>query len=362
MDKLPKKNILLIGDYDKAYPRNQVFIAVIKKYFDCAEYNFLQKNILNFFKFIFVLFKMGKDKDYIFFVSFSHYFAPALWLFKFFHPKKIIVFDAFISIYDSFVYDRQLVKKKSIKALYYYLLDFILCHSCDVFLFDTIEHQNYFIKTFKISSRKKKIIMPVCVDFELINSIEKKNIIPGDGFDIFFYGSYIPLQGIEYIIQAANILKENKKLRFILLGSGQEYNKILSLVKDLSLGNVYFLKKTDYSSIISLVKSAHICLGIFGNSAKASRVIPNKVLECLAASKILITGKNCALARYFNDNDDIIFCNMADSKNLSEKIYYVFQNYEQFGYMGKNGQGKVKKYFSFKILEDIILKNFYEIS
>lgn len=357
-----KKNILLIGDYDPEYPRNRVLISVIKKYFSFEEYNFVKKNFFNFIKFIFILFKIGKNKDYIFFVSFSHYFAPALWLFKFFHPKKTIVFDAFISIYDSFVYDRQLVEKKSIKALYYYLLDFILCHSCDVFLFDTIEHQNYFIKTFKISSRKKKIIMPVCVDFELIHNIEKKNITPGDGFDIFFYGSYIPLQGIEYIVQAANILKENKKLRFILLGSGQEYNKILSLVKDLSLSNVYFFQKTDYSSIISLIKSSHLCLGIFGHSAKASRVVPNKVLESLAATKILITGKNNALARYFHDNEDVIFCEMANAKDLADKISYVFKNYQQLQYIGKNGQGKVKKYFSVKILEDIILKNFYEIS
>ncbi len=45
-------------------------------------------------------------------------------------------------------------------------------------------------------------------------------------FNVLFWGNYIPLQGIKYIILAAKELEKHSDICFTLIGKGQDYNNI----------------------------------------------------------------------------------------------------------------------------------------
>ena len=68
--------------------------------------------------------------------------------------RKPIIWDAFYSLYDSWVFDRKLVKPSSIKAKYYWFLDWLSCKFADKILLDTDTHIDYFVKTFNIERSK----------------------------------------------------------------------------------------------------------------------------------------------------------------------------------------------------------------
>ena len=68
--------------------------------------------------------------------------------------RKPIIWDAFYSLYDSWVFDRKLVSSNSIKAKYYWFLDWLSCKLADKILLDTDAHIDYFVKTFKIERSK----------------------------------------------------------------------------------------------------------------------------------------------------------------------------------------------------------------
>lgn len=70
--------------------------------------------------------------------------------------RKLVVWDAFYSIHDAYIYDRQLVKPRSFKARYYWLLEWFNCLLADRILLDTDAHIDYFVKTFYV--RKNKFI------------------------------------------------------------------------------------------------------------------------------------------------------------------------------------------------------------
>lgn len=67
---------------------------------------------------------------------------------------KKIVWDAFYSLYDSWVFDRKLVRPSSIKARYYWFLDWLSCKLADVILLDTNANIDYFTKEFIIDKHK----------------------------------------------------------------------------------------------------------------------------------------------------------------------------------------------------------------
>lgn len=68
--------------------------------------------------------------------------------------RKPIIWDAFYSAYDAWVYDRQLVSPWSPKALYYWAMDWINCQLSDRILLDTRQHIDYFVQTFHINRAK----------------------------------------------------------------------------------------------------------------------------------------------------------------------------------------------------------------
>lgn len=68
--------------------------------------------------------------------------------------RKFVIWDAFYSLYDAYVYDRGLVKPRSLKAVYYWLLEWLNCLLADKILLDTNAHIDYFVKTFKVRRGK----------------------------------------------------------------------------------------------------------------------------------------------------------------------------------------------------------------
>jgi glycosyltransferase involved in cell wall biosynthesis len=309
-------------------------------------------------KFFLNIFKVGRKSDYILIPKEAQWFVFLLVLFKIFNSKVKIIFDAFISFYDTKVFDRKLVEENSLKAKYYYLLDYLLCRFSDILFFDTIEHRNYFVKTFKINKNKKLFILPMVLDIDLIDRVvvseNVKSIFNKEKFNVFFYGSYIPLQGVENIIKAANILKEKKDIQFVLLGGGQTFPEAKKIHNDFDLKNIIFVDRKPYKELLEYIKASDLCLGIFGGTDKAKRVVSNKVLEYLVCSKQTITGRSSAMERHFEDKKDLIYCNMADSEDLAKKIEYMYNNYEELKYLGENGRGVVERYFSEENITNII--------
>jgi glycosyltransferase involved in cell wall biosynthesis len=117
---------------------------------------------------------------------------------------------------------------------------------------------------------------------------------PGKPFQVLFYGQFIPLHGIEYIVEAASLLRD-EEIDWILIGKGQETLHIRQMLANLSLPRLHWLEWVDYPNLITWIQQADICLGIFGCSEKAANVIPNKVYQIIAAQKPLITRDSPAI-------------------------------------------------------------------
>jgi len=263
-----------------------------------------------------------------------------------FLTRKPIIFDAFVSLYDSMVWDRKLVKPKSLKALYYWLLDWLACRLADKVLLDTLEHIIYFVGTFKIRAEKFNRIF-VGADEEIFypRPINKKN----QEFVVHFHGTYLPLQGVDYIVEAANILR-GKGIIFNLIGEGQEFKKIQKRVLTFGLEKtVRLIKAVPIEELASYMSQADICLGIFGDVDKTRRVIPNKVYEAIAMAKPVISADTPAAREAFKEGD-IMFCRLADGKDLAEKILILKNNKELQGVLSENGYNLFRQKFHSSVL------------
>lgn len=361
--------ILFFGIYDLNDPTaartRNILRGIRERGVEVYECNARERSLKRFWILFKKYFKIRKDFDLIF-VAFSgvQIVMPLVICIKIISGKRIVI-DPMISLYDTVVHDRKIYKKRNLKAMYYYFLDWISFKFADLIILDTYEHIKYIANFFKIPEKKFRRIL-ICKDEEILHPLNINRTPSTDSsdkaenFKVFFCGYFIPLQGIEYIIKAAKIL-ERENIIFDIVGKGQEYFKITRLTESLNLKNVNFIGAVPYEELGSYMAETDVILGIFGGEGKALRVIPNKAYDAVAVKKPLITGRTPAIIEVFKDRENVLLVNPADEQDLAEKILELKNNPELRKKIAENGYKLFKEKLNRKVLTEELIKILEEI-
>ncbi|MFX1356564.1 MAG: glycosyltransferase [Promethearchaeota archaeon] len=243
---------------------------------------------------------------------------------------------------------------KILYYLYFYVLEFLLCHLSDFVVLDTASHIKYFRETFKIPLKKfRKIYVGSREDYFYPIECEKSdnhNILVG------FWGSFIQASGVNYIIKAIASLKEQKNLSLLLLGGGITYEKDKELVKRLNLKNVKFLDFVPVKEVAKIIANCDIGLGIFGAFFKVDLVIPNKLFDGMAMKIPMISAESAAVRELFTEGKDIILCDPGNSKSLADAILKLINNKRLRYEISENAYRLFKKYCTTNKIGERLIK------
>lgn len=336
--------VLYFGIYDPDYARNWVLINGLKK--NGTEVLELKRKPgrLALVKLFFDYLKFKKNYD-VMVVGFPG--QEVMFLARLLVWWKPIVFDAFTSHYGGYILDREKWAKNSLRAKCFKFLDKWSCKLADIVLLDTNAHIDFFVKQFNLPRKKFRKIWIGANDenFKPIENVEKKDSI----FRVIFFGTYVPLQGAEYIIKAAKILEHQKDIIFYFIGKGQDKTKSVSLSEELGLKNVIFMDMMKPEDLRTEIVRSDIVLGLFGNTPKTPLVIPNKVYEALAMKKPIITADTPAIRELF-DNNDMFLVSAANPGELARAIMELKNNSNLRIKLSENGYNKFVNCASSKIL------------
>jgi len=341
--------VLFFGVYEPAYARNWVLINGLRK--NGVEVVELRRKPQRFslFRLFFDYLRFEKNFD-IMIVGFpgQETMFLARWL-----TLKPIVFDAFTSHYGGYILDRQKFSKNSFRAKYYKFLDRWSCKLADIVLLDTDAHINFFIKEFNLPRDKFKKIWIGANDqvFQPGGTLQKTDNL----FRVIFFGTYVPLQGAEYIIRAAKILEADKDIIFYFIGKGQDKPKSINLANELKLKNIEFIDMMRPEDLRVKICESDIVLGLFGDTPKTPLVIPNKVYEALAMKKPVITADTEAVRELF-DGNDMYLVKPANPEELAGAIIKLKDNPGLRDKLAENGHNKFKENASHQILGERLLK------
>src|SRR3989338_4533991 len=282
--------VLYFGIYNPSYARNWVIINGLRKNGIEVIELFEKPSKSSLFR-LAIRYLLLKEKFDLVIVGFPG--QEIMFLAKMI-IRKPIIFDAFTSHYGGYILDRKRSSPTSLMARYYRFLDTWSCKFADVILLDTQAHIDFFIREFGLPASKFRRIWIGANDdnFKPVNRQDLfKQVLPvNDKFKVIFFGTYVPLQGVEYIIRAAKVLESQKDVIFQFIGKGQDRNKCIELSKNLGLKNIEFIYMMKPEDLRIEIAKSDIVLGLFGDTPKTPIVIPNKVYEALAMKKPVITA------------------------------------------------------------------------
>jgi len=333
--------VCYFGPYDLHHPRSRIIIKGLRESnVDVIECNSSSSNrLLDYIK----LLKKHQTLKYdvvILGARGDYYGQPLVPVVKKI-TRNPLVFDAVLTLYETSIIDRKLVDERCVRSQLLYILDYYALHNADLVLSDTAAHMNYYSDTYRVNLGKfRRIFISADDDFFYPRQHKKE-----DGcFFVMFWGGFIPLQGVEYIIRAAKLLESHRDIRFELRGFGQTYNEALELSKSLNVKNITFVPNwVPYEEFPNYIAKADVCLGVFGETEKARRVIPTKAVEALAMQKPLITGDSSAAREILVNMKNSLLVPMANPEALADAILTLKEDQKLREKIAENGYRLFKK-------------------
>lgn len=307
--------VLFISGREPTYTRNGVILKGLSEnsveVVDCTS---LLRSYLSRYPSVLAKFLLKHNYDLVFIGFFGQPLVPIIKKLT----SKPIILDAFLSSYDTMCFDRKRFKSNSLGGRFFYWLDKHSCELADKVLLDTDAHIDYFTNTFDLENEKFKRIFVGADD----DTFYPRNIKKKDGtFRVFYYGTYRPLQGIEYIIRAAKLLESYDDISFIIVGRGPERKKIDKLVQELNIKNIRLIDWVPYEELPLKIAKADICLGgHFSDIDKAKRTIAGKTFQFISMKKPIIVGDDPANRELFENRKNALLVEHANAKALADTI------------------------------------------
>lgn len=235
------------------------------------------------------LLKAVGSADVIILSEMSLKYAPVTWLLS-----KIVgaihVVDGFIGLYETDVEDKRSVPKNSLRAKLLKLQDTIAVRVADVYLVDT----EIRAERIRAAHPRRCSVLSLPVGAPQWAKYQERSAV--HSHDVLYYGNYIPLHGLTDYVQAIAGLPPHRRPATKMIGNGDCYDDIRTLVEQLGLSDFFqFHDPVPEEFLAQEISNSKVVLGIFGSSPKASSVIANKVWQGLASSRRVVTRQSIAL-------------------------------------------------------------------
>jgi glycosyltransferase involved in cell wall biosynthesis len=211
-----------------------------------------------------------------------------------------VVFNPLVSLWDTLVEDRRRFRPDSLAARALRALDRRALRAADLVVADTAANADFLAELGGIPRER----VAVC-----LVGAEERLFRPGwtGGGPPLFVGKLIPLHGVETILAA------DRRIRVV--GSGQ-----LEPLMQARPPEIEWVPWVEYERLPAELHRAGCALGIFGTSAKAARVIPNKVFQALACGAPVVTANTPAARELLADGESALLVPPGDPDALAAAL------------------------------------------
>jgi glycosyltransferase involved in cell wall biosynthesis len=189
----------------------------------------------------------------------------------------------------------------------------------------------------------KVTYIPYGTDVDMFNpsvdgSSIRKELGLEDKFVVLYAGALGQANDIDTLLRAAERLKEEEGIRFVLFGDGKERSRLETEAKRKGLHNVIFAGTRPKKDMPSIVASADACLAILQDIPAFRTTYPNKVFDYMAAGRASVIVIDGITRDLIEDSRGGVYVHPADDAMLAKKILGLSQNPAHVKEMGVNAR------------------------
>lgn len=210
----------------------------------------------------------------------------------------------------------------------------------------------YFTDYHHIDKDKIYYLPQFCEDLysEVVSNNQKDN----NEFNYVFAGNVGKMQSVETIIEAANLIKDDKSIKIHIVGDGSNLDNCKKLVQEYGLNNVVFYGRKPIEEMPKFYSMADAMLVTLSKNDVISKTLPGKVQSYMAAGKPIIAAIDGECQEILTESKCGFVCDSEDYESLSRLfIEFKTSNIEE---LKENSLNYFKENFTKDIFFDNLIK------
>jgi glycosyltransferase involved in cell wall biosynthesis len=197
-------------------------------------------------------------------------------------------------------------------------LEGLACRLPDRLILDTAEYVAWFGETYGLAADRFRLV-PTGADDRVFRPIEVDR--QDDSlFWALYYGTFTRNHGVEHIVEAARLLKDEPDIHFELVGDGPTKAQAMESVQKYGLTNVTFGGWVDQHTLLRKAAGADVCLGAFGTTSQSLMTVHNKIYEGLAMARPVLSGDSPTVRQSLTHGQHVYLCERANPRALADAI------------------------------------------
>jgi len=159
-------------------------------------------------------------------------------------------------------------------------------------------------------------------------------------------GAMGKVNGLGFIIDAAERLKEHNDILFVLMGDGNQKPVLETKVKKLGLANVEILPSVPKRELPEFYAATDVGLVIIGNFPIIEANCANKFFDSLSAGRPVVLNYSGWQRKILEENQAGFGCDLCNLDEFVEKVLYLNSHRKQLKQMGQNARQVALKKFN----------------
>ena len=201
-------------------------------------------------------------------------------------------------------------------------------------------------KTYLIDQRvpeKKVTFIPYGTDVDMFNpsvdgsSIRQKLGLE-DKFVVLYAGAMGQANDIYTVLRAADRLRNESKIRFVLFGDGKERPRIEEEARRRGLGNVIFAGVYPKKQMPVVVASSDLCLAILQDVPMFRTTYPNKVFDYMSTARPTVLVIDGVIRDVIEASGGGVFVNPGNDELLAKTILDLSNDPQRVRQIGENAR------------------------
>lgn len=170
--------------------------------------------------------------------------------------------------------------------------------------------------------------------------------ISRDKFHVVYAGNLGNAQNIDVIIDAANVLKEENDVEFVIFGTGGLKDQFVAKVNDLKLDNVKFFPLQPMERVSQVYGLGDVCV-VSCKPGLGGAAMPSKMLSIMSAGRAVVASFDKGELTYILENHKCgMYAPAGDADAFAEMIKHLSQNRDECKTMGDNARKLILQKFT----------------
>lgn len=167
-----------------------------------------------------------------------------------------------------------------------------------------------------------------------------------DDFVVLYTGAHGVAQYIEQLLDAAELLQREVKIRLVTLGDGARRSWLIQEAQRRQLHNVQLIGAVPKKDMPMWIKASDVGLAMLKPALTNETVYPTKIFDYMACRKPTLVMIGGIARKLIEEAKGGFYVEPGNPQQLAEAILYLRDHPEVCRQMGNNGRAYVERHFS----------------